>query len=294
MKRIAFLWTAALAVLFSSCKEPDGAARLTSLRGTVEALVQAEVQSLEREKDGLRYEVSKRGNQPGHLALVERAARTYQATLGVLKRLDSLQEAFIAGAGPATGAASHPDYTHRFFPAREYGGALTGLEGELQGFISNLNPGVVSRADGLVGPEGALARLREGETSLAEALSLLWEMELATVECASNGLDALLLSLPDREEVLPYPVVDLPAELPEGDSLRVGIVLRGMIPRTPAGALEMTCNGKPIAVEQGIGKVRFIAQGPPGTKHWEAAIRVNLFERDTVFRATQTYRVLPQ
>jgi hypothetical protein len=73
-------------------------------------------------------------------------------------------------------------------------------------------------------------------------------------------------------------------------------MLRGRMPRPGGGIFEMTCDGKPIAVEEGVGKVRFSAQGPPGTKHWEAAIRVKLSHgnRDTVFRAIQTYRVLPR
>jgi hypothetical protein len=128
------------------------------------------------------------------------------------------------------------------------------------------------------------------------ALVLLWELKLETVGCALAGLESLRGSLLREEEMVPYPVVDVPSMLPEGDSLHVGVVLRGFMPRPGTDGLEMTCNGKPVPVADGVGRVRFIAQGPPGTKQWEAAIRIKLpyGDSDTVLRATQTYRVLPR
>lgn len=294
MRIISLLLLAAWAVLLPACEAPEDATRLSSLRGTVEALVGSQVTMLQREKARLKYEVVNGGNRPEHLPVVDRATRVCRATQGLLDRLDTLQRAFIVSAGSS--AAPHPDHTRRFYPAREYRVQLVHLERELRGLVAMLEPGTARRAAVMVGPEGAVARLRGGKRSLAVALALLWELKLETVGCARAGLESLRASLAREEEMLPYPVVDIPALLPEGESLHVGVVLRGFMPRPSTGVLEMTCNGTPVPVADGMGKVRFVAQGPPGTRQWEAAIRIKhpYLNRDTVFRATQTYRVLPR
>jgi len=75
MKVIFCFCLAALAVLLPACKAPDDVARFTSLRGSVDELTRAQAALLEGEKDALKYQVSKRGDRPEHLALAARADR---------------------------------------------------------------------------------------------------------------------------------------------------------------------------------------------------------------------------
>ncbi|NJO01209.1 MAG: gliding motility protein GldM [Bacteroidia bacterium] len=56
-------------------------------------------------------------------------------------------------------------------------------------------------------------------------------------------------------------------------------------------SLKMYVNGSPVRVQNGVGEVRFPAQGK-GTKEWNGEIRFKVGNRDTVFRFTKQYHVV--
>lgn len=286
------LLTAVVGGLLPACRDSVDPARFASLRGTVESLVRTEVELLEMEKSRIEHDASKSGNQPGHAAVVQKANGLYNVAQGLLSRLDTLQKHFIAGKGRDAVSSAPPDYRHRFRPGRTCRKELDLLERELRRLVAAVGPGGAVGAGDLF--EDLLSRLKDGEISLAAALAGVWELKLETTRFALTNLQALRRELTGPDEMGPYLAVDAPAVLPEGDSLRMKVALRGIILQPGEGQPLMTWNGEPVAVRNGIGKVRFIAQGPPGKKHWEAAIRVKIFGQDTVFRATQTYWVLAQ
>ncbi len=296
MKKCIFLLLAtALGGLLPACRDSFDATRFASFRVAVEELVRAEVELLEMEKSRILHEASQRGNLPRDEAVVKRANHLHRVAQGVLSRLDRLQKGFIAGTGRDTALATTADYTRQLQPGPKHREELVLLEQELRSLFSGAGRNGAVHSRGLFLPGGPLDRLKERKISLAASLAGLWEIKLETARYSLSGLESLRRELIGPEGgMLPYPAVDAPAALREGDSLRIKVALRGIIPHPGEGEPVMTCDGNPLVVENGIGKIRFIAQGPPGKKHWEAAIRVRMYGRDTVFRATQTYWVLPQ
>lgn len=79
--------------------------------------------------------------------------------------------------------------------------------------------------------------------------------------------------------------------LRSGDVYRASMMIAAYSSKLKA---KMMVNGKPIKVENGIGKVRFKTTYPLGRKYWEGEVTFKSKGRDTTFRIKQEYVVIPR
>ena len=75
----------------------------------------------------------------------------------------------------------------------------------------------------------------------------------------------------------------------QGEPFEMNIFLPMIATNLP---MQMTANGKPILVENGIGKVN-IPTTTPGKFEWEGTVKLNIKGRDTTFTFRKEYTVNP-
>jgi gliding motility-associated protein GldM len=133
-----------------------------------------------------------------------------------------------------------------------------------------------------------------GNTTVIEGLALLTERQHQVIQLEIRVLQRLL-NLNELAEATAYKGF-LPIVIPENDSFNVGDLLQTQIFMggiMQKAGMKMTFNGKDIPIENGIGKVRLVAQGK-GWQTWQGSVTFNYRGRDTTLTIQQRYFVMPK
>ncbi len=139
--------------------------------------------------------------------------------------------------------------------------------------------------------------LAEAPRDTAVAGALLAGLQAETARHTKVLLAAVTRQLesqsPDRLRLIPVVRV-APGSVREGAPCQVEVFLVDIFMPSPEWQLSMYANGKPVPLQNGVGKVRIKAEGPPGRKVWEGKVTVQLSHaRDTSFYNQSSYVVLP-
>lgn len=135
-----------------------------------------------------------------------------------------------------------------------------------------------------------------GDTALNRVL--LAALQVETARYTKVLLSAVTRQLEGRSPVRLrlIPMVRAPRRnVREGAPYRVEVFPLEIFIPSPEWQLSMYANGKPVPLEDGVGKVRFKAEGPPGRKMWEGKLTIRRADaRDTSFYDQSSYVALPQ
>ncbi|CAA9334213.1 MAG: hypothetical protein AVDCRST_MAG56-7559 [uncultured Cytophagales bacterium] len=140
--------------------------------------------------------------------------------------------------------------------------------------------------------------LAEAPRDTAVAGALLAGLQAETARHTKVLLVAVARQLedPSPNQLRLIPVVRVaPGSVREGAPCQVEVFLVDIFMPSPERQLAMYANGKPVPLENGVGKVQIKADGPPGRKTWEGKVTVQLANaRDTNFYVQSSYVVLPE
>jgi hypothetical protein len=140
--------------------------------------------------------------------------------------------------------------------------------------------------------------LAEAPRDTAVAGALLAGLQAETARHTKVLLAAVTRQLEGRSSyrLRLIPVVRAtPRNFREGAPYQVEVFPLEIFMPSPEWQLTMYANGKPVPLEDGVGKVRIKADGPPGRKTWEGKVTVQRANaRDTSFYNQSSYVVLPE
>ena len=290
-------------VFFSGCRQHDGDKdRLLHTGQTLMGFQKTETERLGQSLDYLRRIVSEQGNRPSDSLLVVRAGTFRAAALQLLDRIDTLEARLVSeasGRDRRTKALLHPgDYPSvRKWQARHY--RQDTLAAYLDGLTvqaAALAPGTAKDTPEFMRHAGqTLQLLADGKISAGAGVALLTALQIEIARFGAEAIQGISQPLQRRYTLATKlrPIVrQSPSHVREGDTCTVEVHLVEYVTAYGEKPLLMYANGEPVPVQNGTGKVSFIAQPPAGKRTWKGGIYFHTPSGyDTTFSVREVYHV---
>ncbi len=294
------------AALLYGCR-PDEArtARLLPTVQTLHGLQQLEVERMGVAMGRLWHTVATLGNDASDTLLTVQARSLHDATLQALARVDQLEAQLVREAGgldPQTKSLLRPgDYAplRRWQNAHFKRSPLIEMLRRLTRQAGSLRHPTAENPAGPMHPAGEIVRLlSDGEIPVVTGLALLASLR---IEMARHSTEAIRSAHQTFWEHS-HPATGLigivrqsPERVREGDTCTVEVQATEYATFTGEAQPAMYANGERVPVQNGVGKVRFIAGRPAGKRTWEGKVMMPTPSgRDSTFEVRETYYVLPE
>lgn len=261
----------------------------------------------------IKVNVKKSGNSRKGLEMIKRSEILKKRTAELLGEVDRIKQKLINEAGqgldPKTHTVKYPkDQLRTYRVMLGLPGTRSGegykLEKKLNTYSQWINQ---TYKDLLKKPLAPLTKVGGVEDTknfvrhnfrqkpIVLVLAKLTQVQHQILEDESKVLAGIEYNLPLEEELKFDKIyTGISAErsvLRSGEVYRASMAIAAYPSRTKA---RMTVNGKPIKVEDGIGKVRFKTTYPLGRKIWRGSITFKNRGRDTTFKIEKEYFVVPR
>jgi len=261
----------------------------------------------------LKVSVKKNGNTREGLNMIKRAESLKKRTAEMLGDIEKIKSRLINDAGdgldPKTHTVKRPKdqfYTYREMIGLPGGtkGMAYGLEAKLKAYNAWVNAeykdilknqlAPLTKVGGAKDPKD-FVRHNFRRKPIVLVLAKLSQLQHQVLEDESQVLNQMQILIPfDQDLKFDRIYTGVSAErsvLRSGDTYHATMAIAAYPSKTKA---RMTVNGKPIKVEEGIGKVRFKTTYPLGKKIWKGSITFKNRGRDTTFRIEKEYIVVPR
>lgn len=256
----------------------------------------------------LKRNVKKDGNRKEGIELIKRAELLKKKTADITSEIARNRQLLIAKAGGGLDKETHTvKRTEAKLRVSQLMVGILGspkgegyvLEKRLNDYSSWLNQDF---KDLLKKPLPSLTKGADNfvydnfwQTPVVVALAKLSQLQHQVITHQLNVLNLLHAQQPESTEIRfdkIYTGVSAESNvLKSGDTYRATMMIAAIPSKLKA---TMTVNGKPIKVENGIGKVRFKTTYPLGRKYWEGTVTFKSKGRDTTFRVKEEYIVIPR
>ncbi len=300
MKRIYSIYIVLLLIGLNACQDKNlpNLDKWISINETLDNGLIRKVKSNEDISYRLEVMAGRYGNpEEGKAIIINRAKDVLTHTKKVIDTLDYLKRRLIAEVGQ--GKESKTGLINR--PNKVVGNYyLEGLPDYLDDYVDYLN----KECKDLVKEEfEKLTKTKTDKDFLQEnfdgeplivVLALISEKQLEIKQYEQLVLESLILasiypSKVFKTNILAYVLADADA-IAEDQPYQANILHRAYFMNPE---FKMTCNGKEISNENGIGKIQLKAE-KLGEQIYEVAISFKINGRDTTFTSSSSYFVLPK
>ena len=281
MNNLLYLTAGVLLCLLGGCRSPQDqeARRMEMLRVTLAMQIGAEVDASQQALRHLYDLISKQGSRladgPADSTLLDRARQLMRQTREVLLLIGQHQGYDVADDGSANTAPRHDEsrggQAATPFPSRQH--AVDTIRQQLHELDRQ-----ALRLPGRVTPYTRTKRIPQYLALLAEpgaadtSTALFTGLQVEIARHTAKLLTTITRQLESRspQQVrLISTIRQSPDSVREGELCRVEVFPIEMFVFTPEWQPKMYANGSRIPVKDGVGKVKFRVEGPPGPRNWE-------------------------